>query len=333
MRSVQSAGCLSNLLLLRRTKEARIDRWGIGVAALHAVALAPERYLTACLELLKHATIHARFIAYGGHSGGLAAEASDCLADLMDAVHNLPDLLQHWEKCDERLLRQFLEEFDEKWRGHTSAGLLGTYIRLVERGPYQRPNDSSSDKDRIGAALHRELLSGLRAPCGLILVASPTGQGKTTAIERLLLDSACPPNVVFMGDLRGDLDAARRAVSAARSSVVLAVLRLPRAAGAFARLVEMTVPATEVAEVSLLAFSTRLFRPLEGDTRQEFRLLHERIVVTDAVRSLIVAGADDEAIHRCAIAEGMCSLRQAGLEQVRAGNLTPEAVAAMTPDD
>jgi type II secretory ATPase GspE/PulE/Tfp pilus assembly ATPase PilB-like protein len=283
--------------------------------------------------VLKHATIHARLIAYGGHSGGLAAEKSDCLADLMDAVHNLPDLLQHWEKCDERLLRLFLQDFDEKWNGQTGIRLLAMYLRLVERGPDQQGNASSSDTDRIGAALHRDLLSGLKSPRGLILVASPTGQGKTTAIERVLLDSACPPNVVFMGDLRGDLDAARRAVSTARSSVVVAVLRIPRAASAFRRLIDMSVPATELSEVSQLAFSTRLFRPSEGDTRQEFRLLHERIVVTDAIRSLIIAGAGEDAIHRCAIAEGMSSLRQVGLEQVRAGHLTPAAVATMTPDD
>src|SRR5215468_5563180 len=98
--------------------------------------------------------------------------------------------------------------------------------------------------------MHRDLLSGLRAPRGLILVASPAGQGKTTAIKRVLTDPACPPNVVFMGDLRGDLDAAHRAVSAARSSVVVAVLRIPRAAGAFMRLIDTSVPATEVAAVS-----------------------------------------------------------------------------------
>lgn len=136
-----------------------------------------------------------------------------------------------------------------------------------------------------------------------------------------------------MGDLRGDCDAARRAVLLARSSVVVAVLRIPRAAGAFMRLIDMGVPAAEVAQVSLGAFSTRLFRPANGDARQEFRLLHEQIVVTDPIRSLIIAGADDDAIHRRAISEGMCSLRQAGLEQVRAGNLAPDAVATMTPDD
>jgi type II secretory ATPase GspE/PulE/Tfp pilus assembly ATPase PilB-like protein len=231
------------------------------------------------------------------------------------------------------LLRLFLEEFDEKWKGHTSAGLLATYVRLVDRGPDQRGNDSSSDTDRIGAALHRDLLSGLRAPRGLILVASPTGQGKTRAIKRALHDPACPPNVVFMGDLGGNLDAARRAVTVARSRVVVAVLRIQRAAMGFARLIHMGVPATEVAAVSRLAFSTRLFRPSEGDTRHDVRLLHERIVVTEAIRSLIIADADEGAIHRCSIAEGMCSLRQAALEQSRAGHLTSELVATMTPDD
>ena len=49
------------------------------------------------------------------------------------------------------------------------------------------------------------------------MIASPTGQGKTTAIERVLLDSACPANVVFMGDLRGDLDGARARARATSS--------------------------------------------------------------------------------------------------------------------
>jgi type II secretory ATPase GspE/PulE/Tfp pilus assembly ATPase PilB-like protein len=181
--------------------------------------------------------------------------------------------------------------------------------------------------------MHRDFLSALRAPRGLILVASPTGQGKTTAIELALADRACPSDVLFMGDLRGDADAAGRAVSSARSRVVVAVLRIPRAAGAFMRLIDMGVPAIEVAEVSRRAFSTRLFRPANGDARQEFRLLHEQIVVTDAIRSLIVAGADDAAIHRRAIAEGMCSLRQVALEEVRAGHLAAGVVATVTPDD
>jgi hypothetical protein len=96
------------------------------------VASAPEPHLSACLEVLQHATIHARLLAYDGHEAGLYAEQSDCLADLMDAVHNIPDLLSRWENCDQPLLRSFLQTFDDKWHHHTSARLLTTYLRFVE---------------------------------------------------------------------------------------------------------------------------------------------------------------------------------------------------------
>ena len=96
------------------------------------MAVAPEPYLSACLEVLERATIHARYILYGGHSGGLTAEQSDCLADLMDAVHNIPGLLNRWEDCNEPLLRTFLAVFDEKWRMRGGIGLLATYVRLVD---------------------------------------------------------------------------------------------------------------------------------------------------------------------------------------------------------
>jgi len=98
------------------------------------MALAPEPHLSACLEVLRRATIDARLIAYEGHDVGLNAKQSDCLADLMDAVHNIPDLVRRWEDCDERLLRSSLEAFDEKWRDETTVSLLETYVRIVGIG-------------------------------------------------------------------------------------------------------------------------------------------------------------------------------------------------------
>jgi type II secretory ATPase GspE/PulE/Tfp pilus assembly ATPase PilB-like protein len=181
-------------------------------------------------------------------------------------------------------------------------------------------------------AMHHDLLSALEVPRGLIVVAGPTSQGKTTVIEKVLADPACPSNVVFVGDLR-DREAAQRAVSAARSRVVVAVLRIPRAAAAFRRLIDFQVPATDVAEVAYMAFSTRLFRPSQGGDRAEFLLLHERMVVTDAIRALIVAGAATDSIHRRAMVEGMRSLRQIGFDQVRTRRLTPEIIAEWTPED
>lgn len=186
---------------------------------------------------------------------------------------------------------------------------------------------------QVGTSMRDELLSALQAPCGLIAVSGPTGHGKTTVIEEVLADPACPTNVLFVGDLRGDLDAARRALFAARSQVVVAVLRIPRAAGAFRRLIDMQVRARDVAEVTRVAFSTRLIRPTNDSPRQGFLLLHERLVVSDAIRALVLADADEGAIHRRAIADGMRSLRQNALDHVHAGQLTFELATAMTPED
>ena len=85
--------------------------------------LAPEPYLSACLEVVYRAALNARVIGWSGEKDGLNAQQSAQLADLMDAIHNIPHLLQRWEQCDESLLRSFLETFDTKWKG-SGAGLL-----------------------------------------------------------------------------------------------------------------------------------------------------------------------------------------------------------------
>ena len=94
--------------------------------------LAPEPYLAACLEVLHRASIHARLIGWSGENDGLTADRSAEIADLMDAVHNIPHLLQHWEGCDESLLRSFLKTFDTKWKDKNSAGLLVAYEQMLE---------------------------------------------------------------------------------------------------------------------------------------------------------------------------------------------------------
>jgi hypothetical protein len=89
--------------------------------------IAPEPYLSACLEVLYRAAIHARVIGWSGEKEGLSADQSAQVADLMDAIHNIPHLLQRWEQCDEGLLRLFLETFDAKWKGTSDARLLVVY--------------------------------------------------------------------------------------------------------------------------------------------------------------------------------------------------------------
>lgn len=181
---------------------------------------------------------------------------------------------------------------------------------------------------KLDVVMHDELLSALSGPPGLILVAGSTGNGKTTAIEAVLGDRRCPPRVVFLGDIRGDVEDAFRAVQLARSLVVVAVLRIRRAAGSFGRLTAMGVAAHDLAEVVRSVFTTRLLRPAASAPI----LLHEQLVVTNAIRELVLAGVGEDALHRQAIADGMRSLRQASLDHVRAGRLTP-ALAESTPDD
>ena len=94
--------------------------------------LAPEPYLSACLEVLYRAALTARVIGWSGEKDGLSAQQSAQIVDLMDAIHNIPHLLQRWEQCDEGLLRSFLGTFDTKWDG-TNVGLLAVYEEALAR--------------------------------------------------------------------------------------------------------------------------------------------------------------------------------------------------------
>lgn len=82
--------------------------------------LAPEPQLSACIRVLYLATIEAR--AIGWHKGD-----HDKLAALMDAVHNIPLLMEEWENCDESLLLRTLRAYDKKWGG----SLRDEYERVI----------------------------------------------------------------------------------------------------------------------------------------------------------------------------------------------------------
>lgn len=71
--------------------------------------IAPEPYLSACMRVVYQALLHARLM---GWSGTVDPEH---LADLMDAVHNIPDLVQHWERCDIGLMRACLTDYERTW--------------------------------------------------------------------------------------------------------------------------------------------------------------------------------------------------------------------------
>jgi hypothetical protein len=90
------------------------------------MGLPHERLLVAYLELLGTAIVHARAMAWGGGS-------LECIADLMDAIHNLPGLLAQWEESDADLLRGSFEIFDKKWvRSPTEFSLCRVLNARIE---------------------------------------------------------------------------------------------------------------------------------------------------------------------------------------------------------
>jgi len=81
--------------------------------------VAPEPYLSACLAVVERAISCAR---------SAPAETEQVVA-VMEAVHNIPYFVQHWEHCDEARLRSFLEHCDARF----PTGLLAAYTFILER--------------------------------------------------------------------------------------------------------------------------------------------------------------------------------------------------------
>lgn len=86
----------------------------------------PEPQLRACLAVLRVACLRARLLGYEGQKSGLSPERAELLADLMDAVHNVPYLVTRELSFHESLLRGMLAAFDQKWP-NSGVALLATY--------------------------------------------------------------------------------------------------------------------------------------------------------------------------------------------------------------
>jgi hypothetical protein len=91
------------------------------------MALAPAPQLSACLRAAYMAMLHTRVLGWGGEDKGLTADEADQIATLMDAVHNIPHLIENWERCDESLLRETLGDADKR----CGTNLLAEYDRVV----------------------------------------------------------------------------------------------------------------------------------------------------------------------------------------------------------
>jgi hypothetical protein len=98
------------------------------------MALAPEPYLSACLAVMHRAILDCRARHWGK---SMSAEET---ADLMDAVHNLPWLIQNWERCEvEFLRRDFLQVYDRQWLTDGGFRLCELFDLIVAGGKPQQP--------------------------------------------------------------------------------------------------------------------------------------------------------------------------------------------------
>lgn len=88
--------------------------------------------MRACLEVLYRAAIEARLLGYEGAEAGLSANRSSQLADLMDAIHNIPHLLARWQPSGEALLVGMLRDYDRKWS--PIANLADVYEEVLGEG-------------------------------------------------------------------------------------------------------------------------------------------------------------------------------------------------------
>jgi hypothetical protein len=77
------------------------------------------------MEVLSHVAIACRV---WGWSGNVSPEN---LADLMDAVHNIPHLVRNWPGFDVSWLRRSLQRYEQKWRGQGRLALCQIFDDVV----------------------------------------------------------------------------------------------------------------------------------------------------------------------------------------------------------
>jgi hypothetical protein len=78
------------------------------------------------MTVLYRASITCRAWGWSGEVSG------EHLADLMDAIHNIPELVQNWERCDvEFLRRSFLLPYQQKWSGRGGLALCDIFDQVV----------------------------------------------------------------------------------------------------------------------------------------------------------------------------------------------------------
>lgn len=100
------------------------------------------RIFNACLMTLRDGIVYARSFAYTN-------EPHEKIADLLDAIHNIPDLLRNFEYLDEQFLKNYFLEYDRRWKHQKDDfSLRDTYEKHLKNKPLGKNDvkiDSSDD--------------------------------------------------------------------------------------------------------------------------------------------------------------------------------------------
>ncbi|MAS09324.1 MAG: type IV-A pilus assembly ATPase PilB [Salinisphaera sp.] len=180
------------------------------------------------------------------------------------------------------------------------------------------------------------------------------------------------PDVIMVGEIR-DLETAEIAIKAAQTGhMVLSTLHTNDAPQTLTRLVNMGVPAYNIAASISLIIAQRLARRLCSNCKQPAQIPREELIaegfredeldslelfeanadgcdnctngykgrvgiyqvmpVTDAIGQIIMEGGNAADIEKQAESEGVIDLREAGLEKMRAGVLSLAEVNRVTVD-
>ncbi|MFB3305088.1 GspE/PulE family protein [Pseudomonas sp. AMR01] len=164
------------------------------------------------------------------------------------------------------------------------------------------------------------------------------------------------PDIIMIGEIR-DQETAEMAIQAALTGhLVLSTLHTNDAPGAISRLQELGIAHYLIKATLIGVMAQRLVRLLCPHCKRAVDALetvHEAIgcnecrdsgyrgraglyeimVVDEALKTLIIPGADAQALRHAARENGMCSLRAAGISKVHAGLTTMAEVLRVTPGD
>jgi hypothetical protein len=101
--------------------------------------IAPEPYLSACMAVIHGTVVRARAMSWSRNIDPAH------LADLMDAIHNIPEMVQTWERCDVEFMRSaYFMAYDEKWSSHSGFSMCGTFDQALLQARGRLSNQEAS---------------------------------------------------------------------------------------------------------------------------------------------------------------------------------------------